>query len=159
MTDPAATRTGGRLGAVPPPTIADIDGLRPAGRARRRLVAAVVMVLPALFLTACSQSRQVTINSECGTDVLVDWLYRSQGGSDVVEEGYVIEAGEHVYADAVETEYIALLVDGEVLAETSLPADLLDEDGANPFPPMTLPAEACDRLEPAPVSESGDGGY
>ncbi len=117
------------------------------------------MTLAAVALTACSQSRQVTITSECETDVLVDWLYRSEGGSDVVEQGYVIEAGEHVYADAVETEYIALLTDGEILAETSLPADQLDDDGANPFPPMTIPAETCDRLDPAPVSGSDDNGY
>lgn len=117
------------------------------------------MTLAAVALTACSQSRQVTITSECETDVLVDWLYRSDGGSDVVEQGYVIEAGEHVYADAVETEYIALLTDGEILAETSLPADQLDEDGANPFPPMTIPAEACDRLNQAPGSGSDDNGY
>lgn len=117
------------------------------------------MVLVTMGLAGCSESRPVTIVSECTTDVLVDWLYRSQGGADVVNQDYVIEAGENVYADAVETEYIALLADGEVLAETSLPADQLDEDGANQFPPMTIPAEACDRLDPAAVLESDDGGY
>lgn len=112
-----------------------------------------------LMLTACSEARSVTITSPCETDVLVDWVYRSLGGTDVVQEDTVIEAGEHVYTDAVETEYIALLSDGEVLAETSLPADQLDQDGANPFPPMTIPAAACSRLTSAPASDSGTGGY
>lgn len=157
MTGRVAGRTGGRLGDVSPPTAADIVGPRPTRRRPSAVVA--VMALVTMGLAGCSESRPVTIVSECTTDVLVDWLYRSQGGADVVNQDYVIEAGENVYADAVETEYIALLADGEVLAETSLPADQLDEDGANQFPPMTIPAEACDRLDPAAVSESDDGGY
>lgn len=112
----------------------------------------LLVLVATIGLTACSQSRQVTITSPCATDVLVDWHYRSQGGNDVVLENTVIEAGEHVYTDAVETEYIALIARGEVLAETSLPADQLDTDGANPFPPMTLPADACAALNPAPAS-------
>ncbi len=147
MGDPAADRAGGTLGDVPRTSV---DTL---GRT------AAALALATVLLAACSQSRPVTITSPCDTDVLVDWLYRSQGGSDVVTEDYVIEAGEHVYSDAVETEYIALTVDGRILAETSLPADKLDDEGANAFPPMAIPAEACSELTPATDDGSGTGGY
>jgi hypothetical protein len=112
------------------------------------------MVAVALLLTSCSAARSVTITSPCETDVLVDWVYRSQGGTDVLQENTVVLAGENTYADSVDTEYIALLADGEVLAETSLPANQLDDEGANPFPPITLSADACSRLTPAPASDS-----
>lgn len=122
---------------------------------RRILLLGPALLSTMVLLTACQATRTGTITSECQDEVQVFERYRVTGGVDVMsDDPFTVKPGTVDYANGVDVEYSALVDEsGAVIAEATMPADQLDDQGENPFPAMVIPAEACDRL--TPVEGSG----
>ena len=98
--------------------------------------------LMVLVFAGCQYARSLPIVSPCAVDVRIDIV--DQDGHEGWSEGLIVSPEGTTGGVGTEDSYFAIVgPSGEVLAETSLPNDELDEEGKNDFPPLQIPEELC----------------
>ena len=101
-----------------------------------------LVAVSGVALASCSDARTLPIISPCRSTVSV--MLIDQDGNRPLAKGVNVSPKGTTVGVGTTDRYFAIVdASGAVLAETSLPDDLLDRRGKHSFPPLRVPERLC----------------